>query len=123
MKNKGGRPMKVMSQEDIGQVERLATVLTKVQLADYFGMSKQTFQAIEKRQPEVFSLYKKGRARAIAGIAGNLVNQAREGNMTAAIFYLKTQAGWKETQVIHAEARDVKTFSDMYDNGDTESKP
>ena len=31
-------------------------------------------------------------------VANNLVLQAQNGNTSAAIFYLKTQAGWKETE-------------------------
>ena len=38
-----------------------------------------------------------GRVKTIAKVADSLVRQALAGNMTAAIFYLKTQAGWKET--------------------------
>jgi len=114
---KSGKPMKVLSAKEMGEIEKLATVLTKDQLANYFGMSKTTFQEIEKRQPEVSDLYKRGRAKAIAGIAGNLVNKARAGNITAQIFFLKTQAGWKETSVVQNENKDVKTFADMY--GDT----
>ena len=43
---------------------------------------------------------KTGRVRTIAKVADSLVRQALAGNMTAAIFYLKTQAGWKESQAI-----------------------
>ena len=67
------------------------------QLADYFGVSHVTLIAIEKRQPEVSLAYKKGKAKAIANIAGNLIAKANSGNIPAQMFYLKTQAGWKET--------------------------
>lgn len=63
-------------------------------------MSQTTFIEIEKRQPEVSERYKKGRAKAIDSVAQGLLQQAREGNMAAAIFFLKTQAGWRETQVV-----------------------
>ena len=33
----------------------------------------------------------------IAKVAGSLVKKALNGDTTSAIFYLKTQAGWKET--------------------------
>jgi len=95
----GGRPTKGLTPEEVNEVAVLASVLTKGQLADYYGMSENTFRAIEERQPEVFEAYKKGRARAIRAVAGNLIKQAAEGNTTAAIFYLKTQAGWKEQEV------------------------
>ena len=53
-----------------------------------------------ERQPEVSERYKKGKVDAISSVAQGLLQQAREGNMAAAIFFLKTQAGWRETQVV-----------------------
>lgn len=38
-----------------------------------------------------------GRINANAIMAGTLVDQAKNGNVAAAIFWLKTRAGWKET--------------------------
>jgi len=94
----GGRPPIVFDEHQIKLVESLASVLSKKQLADYFAVSETTLRAIEARQPEVSDAYKKGKSKAIAGIASNLISQARKGNMTAAIFYLKTQAGWRENE-------------------------
>ena len=104
----GGRPIVEFDEDQIIMVGKLASVLTKAQLSDYFGISETTFRAIEERQPEVSDAYKKGKSKAIASVASNLVNQAQNGNTTAAIFYLKTQAGWKE--------QDTTTISTNEDN-------
>lgn len=40
-----------------------------------------------------------GRIDANAAIGQTLFQQAKNGNTSAAIFWLKTRAGWKETQV------------------------
>lgn len=37
-----------------------------------------------------------GKTKVLTKVAESLVRQALSGNMTAAIFYLKTQGGWKE---------------------------
>ena len=97
-KDKGGRPPVVLTDEQIIELQALSAVLNKNQLADYFGVSHVTLLAIEKRQPEVSLSYKRGKAKAIASIGNNLISQASSGNTAAAIFYLKTQAGWRETQ-------------------------
>jgi len=94
----GGRPPKVLTDEQVIQVESLGAVLSIEQIADYFGIGKTTFYEIMQRQPEVSERYKKGKAKAIGSVAQGLLQQARDGNTTAAMFYLKTQAGWKETQ-------------------------
>ena len=95
----GGRPPVVFDEAQTAQVEALAAVLSKGQMADYFNISETTLREIESRQPEVSDAYKRGKAKAIGNVTKNLIQQAQNGNISAAIFYLKTQAGWKETQV------------------------
>ncbi len=41
-----------------------------------------------------------GQAKANATIGGALFNSAKDGNTTAQIFWLKTRAGWRETNRI-----------------------
>ena len=107
-KNKGGRPRKIpdLDEEQLAQVEVMGAFLTVEQMADYFGISRTAFFGVMERQPEVSERYKKGQAKAIGAVAQNLIMQAREGNLTAAIFYLKTKAGWKETQVVDNTSSD-----------------
>ena len=94
----GGRPMIVFDEAQIAQVEALAAVMSKRQICDYMSVGETTFREIEGRQPEVSDAYKKGKAKAIGSIGQSLIQQARNGNISAAIFYLKTQAGWRETE-------------------------
>ena len=107
---------RILNDEELSQVEALASVLTTEQIADYFGIGRTTFYEVMKRQCEVSERYKKGRAKAIGNIAKGLLQKAQGGDNTAMIFYLKTQAGWKETTVVQNENKDVKTFGDMYGN-------
>jgi len=99
----GGRPAVVFDEAKVAQVEALAAVLSKPQMADYFGISETTLREVEKRQPEVSEAYQKGRGKAIAGVGSNLIAQARAGNVSAQIFYLKTQAGWREQEAENKE--------------------
>jgi hypothetical protein len=94
----GGRPPVELTAEQTIELKALASVLNKSQIADYFGISENTLRAIEKRQPEVFAAYKKGRVNQIVGMGTNLVQLAKAGSVAANIFYLKTQAGWKESE-------------------------
>lgn len=104
----------VLTDEQIVQVEALASTLSLEQVAGYFGMSKVTFYAIMERQPEVGLRYKKGKANAINMVAKGLIMQALEGNTAASCFYLKTQAGWKETNVTeHAGGLEIKEIRNV----------
>ena len=109
--NPVGRPLVVFDDQQIAQVEALASVLTKGQLADYFNICENTFREAESRQPLISEAYKRGKSKAIAGVGSNLLSQARKGNVTAAIFYLKTQAGWKEqSDILDVEPGQIVTI-------------
>ena len=88
---------RVLDDEEMSQVEALASVLTSEQIADYFGIARTTFYDIMSRQEDVSVRYKRGRAKAIGLVAKGLLKKAQSGDTTSAIFYLKTQAGWRET--------------------------
>lgn len=95
-----GRPPIALGDAQRLEVETLAALLSQDQIADYFGIARNTFLAICQRDPEVLERYKRGKAKAIAHVANGLLMKARSGDTTSAIFYLKTQAGWRETAAV-----------------------
>lgn len=99
------RPFITLTEDQVREVETLAALLSQDQIADYFGIGRTTFYEMMKREPEVAERYKRGKAKAIAHVANGLLQKARAGDTTSAIFYLKTQAFWRETtRVEHADA-------------------
>jgi len=102
-KRKVGRPSLALNANQIKEMETLAAVLNHEQIADYFGMHPDTLAKHKARDKEINIAYKKGRAKALASIASSLLQSARSGNITAQIFYLKTQGGWKETTDLNVE--------------------
>jgi DNA-binding XRE family transcriptional regulator len=101
-----GRNPTELSQEQMAQVEALAAYLTQEQIADFFGVSRVTFQNMIERDPEISLHYKRGKAKAIGAVAQGLIAKARAGDTASAIFYLKTQAGWRETLVVDSKSSD-----------------
>jgi len=101
-----GRKPKTLTTEQMAQVEALAAYLSQDQIADYFGTTRTTFAAMIERDAEISVRYKKGKAKAIGAVAHGLLQRARNGDTTSAIFYLKTQAGWRETNVIDHQSSD-----------------
>jgi hypothetical protein len=96
VKNKGGQPLKVFNKKQIADVENYAQFLNAEQIADTMGISHVTFIEIRNRQPEVSLAYKKGKAKTVGFVISKLIKKIKEGDVTAMIFYLKTQAGWSE---------------------------
>ncbi len=85
------------STEQIEQVRKLAALLNQTQLADFFGMSQDTFRRYALDDERVMRAYKKGRAEAVRAVATSLLKAARGGDRILQMFYLKCQAGWRET--------------------------
>lgn len=102
----GGRQLTVLSKDDLAKVEALASVLSTEQIADYFGVCRTTFYEIRARQPEVSERYNIGKAKAIANIGQSLLKKALSGDTASMTFYLKTQAGWKETSGVELTGKD-----------------
>ena len=93
-----GQPKKTLSDAHRAEVETLAAVLSVEQMSAYFGICSNTFTAMCERDPTILEAYKRGKAKAIENVAQGLVQKALAGDTTSAIFFLKTQARWRETE-------------------------
>ena len=112
-----GRKPKELTEEQTVQVEALAAYLTQDQIADYFGMTRPTFAAMIERNEDISLRYKRGKAKAIGAVAQNLIKKAREGDNACMMFYLKTQAGWRETnQVDHTSSDGSMSLSGLFES-------
>lgn len=88
---------------DLAVIEQLAGKLNQEQIADKLSICGRTLRRRIHDDPAFKSAYQRGKANAIDAVAESLFCRAARGDTTAAIFYLKTQAGWKETQRIETE--------------------
>jgi uncharacterized protein YjcR len=70
-----------------------AVGITYEDIANKLDISSDTLVKYYKKELDA------GRVDANASIGQTLFQQAKDGNTSAAIFWLKTRAGWKETQV------------------------
>jgi hypothetical protein len=95
-----GRPAKTLTPKQREEVETLAPFLSTDQIADYFGIGRTTFYAMMERDADISERYKRGRAKVVADISNSLITKAREGDNACMFFYLKTQAGWRETEKV-----------------------
>ena len=89
-----GRPPYQPTDQARLQVKTLAAVGVRHEdIASKLGISADTLTKYYRQELD------DGRIDANAQIAKSLYEQAKSGNTTAMIFWLKTRAGWKETQV------------------------
>ena len=92
IKDKGGRPPHLPDATTRNKVFMLSTVGTRHEdIATVLNISADTLTKYYKEELD------KGRIEANASVAETLFKQAKEGNTTAMIFWLKSRAKWKET--------------------------
>ncbi len=93
--NKGGRPLWVPTEEERKKVRLYAGLgMTQEQIGSLLGKSVDSLDRHCRDDLDA------GKAEIIAKVAGSLVKKAMNGDTASAIFYLKTQARWKETQLL-----------------------
>jgi len=97
---------RVFTEEEVKTVGELAETMTQKQIADHFGISSATFERILRRQDDVMMAYKKGKSSKIQYVASKLMDKIEDGDLTAIIFFMKTQAGWTEKQAMELTSPD-----------------
>lgn len=89
-----GRPAHKPTPENSKIARTLAAVgIRHEEIAEKLDISADTLTKYYRKELH------DGRVDANAQIAKSLFDQAKSGNVSASIFWLKTRAGWKETQV------------------------
>ena len=82
---------------DLEKIEDLAAKgLTLEQIAGALSIDVRTLYNHRKKFREVGEAINRGTASGIATIANKLFEAAKNGNVTAQIFYLKARAGWRD---------------------------
>lgn len=104
-----GRPVgyiqRVFNSDDEKRIYELACVgATLDQIAHVMRVSERTLMYRMKDNDNLSAAYKNGRNDAIAFASNKLFTHIRRGNLAAIIFYLKTQARWKEVQGVELTA-------------------
>jgi len=107
-----GRKKKILTPEQIAELEKLAGYgLNQELIADFFNISDRTLRNRMKEDPVIYAAYKKGKAAAISHAAEKLQQAIDNGNLTAIIFFLKTKAGFKETEIHEVTGSDGDPLS------------
>jgi len=82
---------------DLEKVEELASRgLSQEQIAAALGISARTLGSRKAESAEFADAIKRGQAKGIEEIANALFANAKAGNVTAQIFFLKARAQWKD---------------------------
>ncbi len=108
----------VLTDEDYANIEDWAAYCTQQQISDQLNISRSTLNNLFDSDTKALRHYKKGKAKGAKMVGSSLFKKAIKGDMTAAIFYLKTQCGWKEPK--EEDKKDINinlSTYEMPDNG------
>ena len=79
------------------KVEALAgRQLTQKQIHENLGITHNVWYKRCTEHPELRKAFMRGQTNMVAHVAGKLLTQINEGNVSATIFFLKTKGGWTE---------------------------
>lgn len=97
LQKKGQKRIWQVTPEVIKEIEVLAgRGLTQEEMYCYFGTSRHTWYDRMNKYPEMYEAIKRGKAKTKSFVVGKLFEQCKKGNVSAIIFYLKTQHRWSE---------------------------
>ncbi len=107
-----GRPPFEITKKVLETVESYASRgLNQQQIADALGISYGCLAEKKNEYDDFNEAIKRGKAKGIAHVANNLLKNVENGNVTAQIFYLKTQAKWKETDALELTGKDGESIA------------
>jgi len=113
MKKKGRTPSFKVTPEVLKEVEVMAgNGLTQIQIAAYYGVTYATLNNAKIRDKSLDFAIKKGKSKSILFVTGKLMEKIKQGNLSAIIFYLKTQAGWNEKSTLELKDKIKSKKSD-----------
>ena len=116
-KGKGGaKPKLVMDDLKYQHIQNMAGLgLTIEQIAHYYGITPMTLYRMKRKDKEIDVRLRKGKSSAIVTVSGRLMKLINDDNLGAIIFYLKTQAGWKENKnPVENDSDDIKSSNQSY---------
>ena len=92
----GGKPW-IPTEEELQKIESLAARgMEQQDIALCLGIHPSTLSEKKGQLEALNEAIKRGKAKGIAKVTNALLRNIDVGNVTAQIFYLKTQARWKE---------------------------
>lgn len=113
-----GRPPKFNPEDEevLRRVETLAAQgLTRKQIADALGISVSYRCKLQNNAPKFKEAMERGEAKGIVTVTNALMTAARNGNVTAMIYYLQNRdpENWKDRRYLDTTVRHAKSEADI----------
>ena len=109
-----GRPPKILTEKDLGQIEMLAGLgLTLPKICAFVGISASEIRDRVGSDEALSGVLERGRARAQARVGKSLFERAVEGDVAAIRWWEMTRAGWtveKRGQIANEKSAQIVIY-------------
>ena len=106
---RGQKPRLTITPEFLAEVEQLAGQgLTNEMIHYYYGVGSVAWYEYIRLYPELGLALKRGKPRTMKLVTGKLMEKVQDGNLTAIMFYLRTQGRWSETNTLAVTGGDTE---------------
>ena len=94
-KNPVGRPQRELTEEELKDLKILSVTCTLDEIADYFGICRETFRQMRIRDELISSHYKKGLVKS-KGMVGNKIFKKAvvQDDLMAMMYWMNHRGGW-----------------------------
>lgn len=104
LEKRGSKRQFEITPEILQEIEILAgRCFSQQQMYEYYGIGHDTWYKRVKEHPELAEIIKRGKAKTKSFVVGKLMEQVKKGNLTAIIFWLKTQDRWSDSSILKIE--------------------
>lgn len=85
--------------------------LTVALIQNYYGISSHTWKNRCNENEELRRSFLRGKAKQIVHVSGKLIEQINAGSTQATIFYLKTQAQWRDESLQEDKEKEIPSVN------------
>jgi hypothetical protein len=103
-KKRGPKPDFEITEKVIQKITEMSGLMTQTEMHQFFGIGKTLWYEKKASNPEMAAAIKSGETKKKMFVASKLMQEIRNGNVTAMIFYLKTKAKWCEKKKVEISA-------------------
>jgi hypothetical protein len=106
--------LRILDDNEIKKLKKLAPALSHEQLAAYLGMSDNCLRAMFAREPELLAVYNKALLNASTKMISKLYKSGMDGDFQSMKLWLSQRAGWTEKKQTEISGKDGQPLDTVW---------
>jgi hypothetical protein len=106
--------LRILDDNEIETLKKMAPQLSHEQLAAYLGMSDNCLRSMFAREPELLAVYNKALLDASSRMISQLYANGMEGDFQSMKLWLSQRAGWTEKKQTEISGKDGQPLDTVW---------